>query len=236
MREVWRAVLFRGALVRAGVLKMSIKPYYGPHNGITIYCGDCREIVPLLPMFDLLLTDPPYGIGRDGSKASTGSHGGRKAYEFLGWDADRPDRWVMEMLCSKARKHIIWGGNYFTEAIGPSMKWLVWDKGQRIDQSDGELAWTSLDGALRIFTLNRAELAKDGAVHPAQKPEALIRWCLIQAGDVVTILDPFMGSGTTLVAAKRLGRVAVGIEREERYCEIAAKRLAQEALPLEMGA
>ena len=211
------------------------KPYY-EQDGVTIYHGDCRLIVPQLPRFDLLLTDPPYGISRDGMKASTGSHGGRKAYEFKGWDDERPSRWVLEMLCEKTNEQIIWGGNYFVEALSPSMKWLVWDKGQRIDQSDGELAWTSLDGALRIFTLNRAELQRDGAVHPTQKPEAVMRWALMQAPDARTVLDPFMGSGTTLVACKRLGRSVVGIEQDEEYCEIAAKRLAQGALPLEMGA
>jgi DNA modification methylase len=213
---------------------VSVKPYY-ERDGIVIYHGDCREIAPSLERFDLLLTDPPYGIGRDGSKASTGSHGGRKAYAFKGWDATTPERWVLEMVCAKADKHIIWGGNYFIESLSPSMKWLVWDKGQRIDQSDGELAWTSLEGALRIYTLNRSELQRDGAVHPTQKPEQLVRWCIGQAEPVATILDPFMGSGTTLVAGKRLGKKVVGIELDESYCETAAKRLAQGALPLEIA-
>lgn len=212
-----------------------MKPYY-EQDGIAIYHGDCREVVPSLADFDLLLTDPPYGIGRDGAKASTGSHGGRKAHEFKGWDVTRPDRWVLEMICTKAAKHIIWGGNYFGESLSPSMKWLVWDKGQRIDQSDGELAWTSLEGALRIYTLNRAELQRDGAVHPTQKPEQLVRWCISQAEPVATILDPFMGSGTTLVAGKRLGKTVVGIDVEEQYCEYAARRLAQGVLPLEVSA
>ena len=210
-------------------------PYY-EHAGITIYHGDCRIIAPQLPQFDLLLTDPPYGIGKDGQKASTGGHGGRKAYEFLGWDESAPERWVLGMLCSKATKHVIWGGNYFGDALPVAMKWLVWDKGQRINQSDGELAWTSIGGVLRILTLNRVELMSDGAVHPTQKPERLMRWCIEQAEPTQTILDPFGGSGTTAVAAKRLGKRATLIEREERYCEIAVKRLAQEALPLEMGA
>lgn len=209
-----------------------IKPYYS-HAGIEIYHGDCREIAPLLPRFDLLLTDPPYGIGRDGSKKSTGSHGGRKAYDFLGWDDAAPESWLLQMLCAKAAKHVIWGGNYFVEALIPSMKWLVWDKGQRIDQSDGELAWTSLEGALRIYTLNRVELMKDGAEHPAQKPATLFRWCIEQAEPVENILDPFAGVGTTGVAAKELRKAATLIEREERYCEIAAKRLSQEVLNFE---
>jgi DNA modification methylase len=100
----------------------------------------------------------------------------------------------------------------------------------RINQSDGELAYTSLDGALRIYTLNRVALMQDGAQHPTQKPEELIRWCIQQADPVATILDPFAGSGTTGRAAKDLGRKAVLIEREERYCEIAARRMAQGVL------
>lgn len=208
-----------------------MKPYY-EHGGVTIFHGDCRQIVPSLPRFDLLLTDPPYGIGKDGQKATTGGHGGRKAYDFLGWDAERPAGWVLQMLLAAADKHVVWGGNYFADVLPPAMKWLVWDKGQRISQSDGELAYTSLGGALRILTLNRVELMLDEAQHPTQKPAKLFRWCIEQAGDVRTILDPFAGSGTTGLAAKDLGRTAVLIEREERYCEIAAKRLSQEVLPL----
>lgn len=210
-------------------------PYYD-EGGITIYHGDCRIVGPQLPQFDLLLTDPPYGLGRDGAKRSTGSHGGRKAYEFLNWDHVPPDRWVLEMLFSKAELHIVWGGNYFMDAVTPAMKWLVWDKGQRIAQSDGELAWTTLPGALRICTLNRVELMKDGAEHPTQKPVKLFKWCIEQAGNVSSVFDPFGGSGTTAVAAKALGKRAVLIEREESYCEIAAKRLAQGVLPMEATA
>jgi DNA modification methylase len=207
------------------------KPYFQDPS-VTIYHGDCRQIAPLLGRFDLLLTDPPYGIGRDGSKRSTGSHGGRKAYDFLGWDAERPPDWVISMLLDAAEKHILWGGNYFVDSLPPAMKWLVWDKGQRIAQSDGELAWTSLGGALRIHTLNRVALAQDGAQHPTQKPEELISWCIQQADPVQTILDPFAGSGTTGRVAKNLGKSCVLIEREESYCEIAAKRMGQEVLSL----
>jgi len=209
-----------------------LRPYH-EEAAVTIYHGDCRQIVPLLGRFDLLLTDPPYGIGKDGQKRTTGGHGGRKAYDFLGWDAERPEPWLMQMLLDCADKHIIWGGNYFADCLPATMKWLVWDKGQRINQSDGELAYTSMTGALRILTMNRVELMTDGAEHPTQKPEKLIRWCIEQAGDVRTILDPFAGSGTTGRAAKDLGKRAVLIEREERYCEIAARRLAQDVLPLD---
>jgi DNA modification methylase len=206
-------------------------PYY-QDDAVTLYHGDCREIVPLLGRFDLLLTDPPYGIGRDGQTASTGGHGGRKAYKFLGWDNERPSGQTLMMLFDHAEWHIIWGGNYFADLLPAGEKWLVWDKGQRINQSDGELAFTTLGGALRVYTLNRVALLQDGANHPTQKPEELIRWCIGLAGDVQTILDPFAGSGTTGRAAKDLGRKCTMIEREERYCEIAANRCRQEVLNL----
>lgn len=208
-----------------------VSPFF-QDDVVTIYHGDCRQIVPLLGRFDLLLTDPPYGIGKDGQKRTTGGHGGRKAYDFLGWDQEKPAAWVLQMLLEKADKQIIWGGNYFADALPAEMKWLVWDKGQRISQSDGELAYTNIGGALRIATLNRVALMQDGADHPTQKPEWLMRWCIEQAGDVTTILDPFAGSGTTGRAAKDMGKRAVLIEMEERYCEIAAKRLAQQVLAL----
>lgn len=204
-------------------------PYY-QDEAVTIYHGDCAEILPQLGRSDLLLTDPPYGIGKDGQSRTTGGHGGRKAYEFMGWDSVRPPAETFALLLACASKHIIWGGNFFADMLPASMKWLVWDKGQRINQSDGELAWTSFHGALRILTLNRVELMSDGAEHPTQKPLKLIQWCIMQAGDVQTIIDPFAGSGTTGRAAKNLGKTAVLIEREERYAEIAARRMQQEVL------
>jgi site-specific DNA-methyltransferase (adenine-specific) len=118
------------------------------------------------------------------------------------------------------------------------MGWLVWDKGQReFSLADGELAWTSADRALRIFTYSRGrQLARESRVHPTQKPVELMLWCLGLFPKAEAVVDPFMGSGTTLVAAKRLGRKAIGIERERKYCELAVERLRQSALPLEMGA
>ena len=209
------------------------KPYYeDAAAGIVIYNSDCRDILPHLPKVDLVLTDPPYGIGHDGQKPSDGVHGGRKAYEFLGWDGARPSQYVFDLLLLAGDQHIIWGGNYFADLLPPQMKWLVWNKEQRISQSDGELAWTSIGGALRICDMNRVELQRDGAEHPTQKPLRLIKWCIQLVPDAITILDPFMGSGTTLRAAKDLGRKCIGIEISEAYCEISARRLGQEVLPL----
>ena len=190
--------------------------------------GDCRDVLPVLPKVDACVTDPPYGIGKDGQIRTTGGNGGRKAYDFLGWDAERPSAEVFKLLLAAAPQAVIWGGNYFADLLPATGKWLVWDKGQRINQSDGELAWTSRGGALRIKTLNRVELMTDGAEHPTQKPVRLIKWCIEQLEDEPgLILDPFMGSGTTGVAAVQMGRDFIGVEREPRYFEIACKRIEQ---------
>lgn len=191
----------------------------------TLYLGDCRDILPTLGPVDAVVTDPPYGIGKDGQKRTTGGNGGRKAYAFMGWDSERPDAALLDQIARIAPVCVMWGGNYFADLLPPTGKWLVWDKGQRINQSDGELAWTSAAGALRIFTLNRAELAVDGAEHPTQKPVRLMEWTLAQVGAAGTVLDPFMGSGSTGVASVRRGCSFIGIEREPSYFDIACRRI-----------
>ena len=216
---------------------MRVTPYYS-HAGITIYHGDCREILPTLPKCDLLLTDPPYGINQDRGIGGCGYDGfgkgvKRQPREYEGtWDSERPDVALLCLCATATPLAIIWGGNYFNDALPVGKKWLVWDKCQTMPSySDVELAWTNLPGiALKMFRLNGSGLmaVEQNRVHPTQKPVDLLQWCLALGPDAETILDPFMGSGTTLVAAKNLGRKAIGIEIEERYCEIAAKRLSQE--------
>jgi DNA modification methylase len=198
-------------------------PYFQTDD-VTIYQGDCLQILPHLGKVDAVVTDPPYGINRDGSRKSTGSHGGRKAYEFRGWDKSPPAASVFAEIFRVSDQQVIWGGNYFTQHLPPRMGWLVWDKGQNICSSDCELAFTSRNKALRRKVLNRAALAKDGAVHPTQKPVAIMEWCLsFVTGS--TILDPFMGSGTTGVACVKTGRKFIGIELDPAYCEIAKQRI-----------
>ena len=122
------------------------------------------------------------------------------------------------------------GGNYFTDLLPPSMRWLVWDKGQRnFSLADCEFAWSSQQAAARVLTLPRSEALQDGKEHPTQKPVRLMAWCLGLVPDAKTVCDPFMGSGTTGVACVRLGRQFIGIEREERYFEIACRRIEQAA-------
>lgn len=191
----------------------------------TLYLGDCFAIMRGLPNVDAVLTDPPYGIGKDGQKKTSGGHGGRKAYDFKGWDSERPRAEIFSEILKIAPAQIIWGGNYFSDMLPATGQWLVWDKGQRIKQSDGELAWTNRDGALRIFTLNRCALMTDGAAHPTQKPVELMQWCLRFFRPGCTVLDPFMGSGTTGVACIRRGFPFVGIERDPDYFDIACERI-----------
>jgi DNA modification methylase len=214
------------------------QPYYD-RDGITIYHGDCLEVMRQFPdkSFDLCLTDPPYGIRRD--KGMGGGGGGlikrnkRTVRIYDGsWDGHRPA--CLLPCLDKAIDAVVCGGNYFTDILPQSNAWLVWDKCNSMPSySDCELIWTSLKGnTTKKFTLSNNGMLGDFAEerqHPTQKPVALMMWCVNKAGSPQTILDPFMGSGTTLVAAKKLGRKAVGIEISEKYCEIAVKRI--EAIP-----
>jgi DNA modification methylase len=217
-------------------------PYY-QHAGITIYHGDCRELLPALKA-DLLCTDPPYGInvarrGTVGSGGKTGFGGQRrqsvvpvKNYGVSDWDSAPPADWLFGLMRERTEWQIIFGGNYFP--LPPSRCWLVWDKDNTGNFADCELAWTNLSKAVRKFTwrwngmLQEDTTHKEFRVHPTQKPLAVMQWAISQAPDTCNrILDPYVGSGTTLVAAKALGREAIGIEREEKYCEAAANRLRQ---------
>jgi len=202
----------------------------------TLYLGDCLEILPTLEKVDAVITDPPYGIGKDGQKRTTGGHGGRKEHEFMGWDRERPSKKAFDLMLSITDKHVIWGGNYFADLLPPRGKWFVWDKGQRINQSDGELAWTNENGALRICTINRVELMLDGTDHPTQKPIRLMAWCIDKIKATGTILDPYMGSGTTGVACMNLGRKFIGIEIELKYFDIACERIFQAQKQIRMFA
>jgi DNA modification methylase len=207
-----------------------MKPYYD-EDGITIYHGDCREILPQLPKVDLVLTDPPYGINAARNRNS--QKWGWTDFEITGWDIERPPSDLILQAVLAGKKAIVWGGNYFTDCLTPTDKWLIWDKGQsEFSLADVEMAWCSWRGAARRITLARAIALRDGKQHPTQKPIAVMKWAIQQAADVKSIIDPFVGSGTTLRAAKDLGRQAIGIEIEERYCEIAAKRLSQGVLEL----
>jgi len=192
-----------------------------------LWLGDCREVLPVLPVHDLLLTDPPYGIG---ASAGTGKYGRMKieACVDLAWDNETPPQWLLLLMLEQATHKVIFGGNYFV--LPPSRAYLVWDKGagfRNRDFAECEFAWCSWDGNARVLThdpLARGDYrAKE---HPTQKPVSVMAWCVNQAPDSPkTILDPFMGSGTTGVACAQLGRKFTGIEREPKYFDIACRRI-----------
>lgn len=205
---------------------------------VTLYLGDCMDVLPEAVkamgggMFDAVLVDPPYGIDYGGLLKGKGDgHGGSdangwKSYDAPDWDKERPAKDVFDLIRSASKHQIIWGGNYFTDYLPPTMQWLVWDKGQRgFSLADGEFAWSSQNKAARIFTYARAKALKDGKEHPTQKPVELMSWCLGHLKDAKTILDPFMGSGTTGVACVNAGLQFVGIEKHEPYFDIACRRI-----------
>jgi site-specific DNA-methyltransferase (adenine-specific) len=200
-------------------------PYYAD-EAVTIYNADCRQVLPFLPRFDLLLTDPPYGIGVGKMQMQAGAK--RKEFSRFRWDDATPSQWVIDSQIEVASDAIIWGGNYFS--VKPSRCWLTWDKIQEFSGSDFEAAWTTFDKPCKTFRMSRVEAHTNGKSHPTEKPLALIRWCMTFAPEAVTILDPFAGSGTTGVAAKLEGRKATLIEISEEYCEKAADRLRQGVL------
>lgn len=218
-----------------------IAPYY-QDDACTIYHGDCREILPQLEPVDLVLTDPPYGIGEAGGKnKSRGLLAVARDYGNDHWDDTPIDRDLMLLVCGAGNSIIIFGGNYYSDVLTKNTCWLVFDKeNYQSDFADCELAWTNLDGAVRLLRwqwYGFIQKIKEQRAHPTQKPMSLMQWCIEQADEKQkykheTILDPFMGSGTTLVAAKNLGRKAIGIEMEKKYCDIAVKRLRQEVLAL----
>lgn len=194
-------------------------PYYSD-EAVTIYHADCREVLESLPPASLLLTDPPYGIERANGMGGQGYDGFGKRIKrapraYTGsWDKNAPEPATFALMLNRASVSIVWGGNYFADRLPLSTKWLVWDKQQTMPSySDCELAWTSLSGAsVKMFRYCGSGLLAEEKerFHPTQKPLALMKWCLGFAPLATTILDPFMGSGTTLRAAKDLGRKAIG--------------------------
>ena len=199
-------------------------------KGIKIYHGDCMEAMALMPdkAFELAIVDVPYGIGRDGQIKTTGNHGGRKAYPFKEWDKNPPSQEYFTELFRISGHQIIWGANYITRYLPSSMGWIFWDKGQRIAQSDGELAFTSFERALRVYKCNRVALLIEGTIHPTQKPVKLYEWLLTnyaKSGD--RILDTHLGSGSIAIACDNLGFELTAYELDEEYVDGAVKRLIE---------
>lgn len=212
-----------------------ITPYYDDGTCV-IYHGDCRELLPELA-FDALIADPPYGIDLD-TDYWRPCRPASKTYPRVQGD-DQP--FDPTHLLGYPRV-VLFGANHYASKLPESRGWIVWDKVTRNDVrvatiSDAELAWTNCLPRTRVFRHMWNGGFRDSergiSLHPTQKPVALMRWLLgLLSEPGETVCDPYMGSGPVLRAAKDLGRRAIGIEIEERYCEIAARRLAQEVLAL----
>ena len=199
-----------------------------------IICGDCLEVMKDWPdnCIPLIVTDPPYGKGYDKTQnqmAKSGriSNSGRwKKYDETDWDSKPPSKKHFKQLFRVSKNQIIWGGNYYF--LSSKCKWLVWNKIQRGRMTDGEMAWSNLQGNLEIFDMARTDAYINRCtkkVHPTQKPIELMIWCLSLFPKADVILDPFCGSGTTCVAAKMLGHHFIGIDKSEEYCKISRQRI-----------
>lgn len=190
----------------------------------TLYLGDCMDILPTLDKVDAVITDPPYGIGIAKNPV-------RQAHEKLDWDAAPPQKQLIDMCVNAGNLTIIWGGNYFD--LPPSQCFYIWDKQQPLNFSLAmcEMAWTNKKGPAKMHRQSVLSYEKN---HPTQKPVELMNFCIEQLGMPETILDPFMGSGTTGVAAIQMGRKFIGIEREPKYFDIACKRIEQASKQVDM--
>ena len=186
-------------------------------GGQTLILGDCLEVMPLLGRFDAVVTDPPYGIN---IAADTVRH----KHQKKSWDAKPVGQEHLDAMFAASAEQLIWGGNYFT--LPPSRGFLIWDKKQPENFSLAmcEFAWWSRDHNAKIYA--RSVIGYEKA-HPTQKPVDLMQWCLGFMPHAATILDPFMGSGTTLVACQKLGRLGTGIEIDPDYFEIACRRVEE---------
>ena len=202
-----------------------------------LYEGDCLEVMPAIGKVDAVVTDPPYGIGEGVAKtksrqrtSNSNAAADQNIYAGGEWDNSPASATHIETIRRMSASQIIFGGNYF-EGLGPTSCWLIWDKQNgSTDFADCEMAWTNLDKAVRrIYWRWNGMIRKGDDVreHPTQKPVGVMRWCLTHIPDAATILDPFMGSGTTGVACVKEGRKFIGIELDPEYFDIACKRIRE---------
>ena len=196
----------------------------------TLYLGDCREILPGLGKVDAVITDPPYGIGEAaGKNASRGKLAVAKDFGNDSWDDEPISDDLIRAVREAGKWAVIFGGNYY--AMPAAKCWLIWDKENgESDFADCEMAWTNLPKAVRrIRYMWNGMLRANGEPrgdHPTQKPIGVMSWAINHVPKPNNlILDPFMGSGTTGVAAMNLQRQFIGIEREPKYFDIACRRI-----------
>ena len=208
--------------------------YFETENGI-LYCGDCLEIMKKFPenSVDLVITDPPYGIKAD---KGVGGYGiGRYSRYEGNWDQKRPSKEVFDNILRVGRDFLIFGANYFSDLLPQMTHWIFWDKKGcypfKNPYSDGELIGTSFSrkNTKKVVYIQQGFISQEKTkrFHPTQKPVKLIEMLLLEySKENWLILDPFLGSGTTAVAAERLKRRWIGIEIEEKYCQIAKERIS----------
>lgn len=200
-----------------------------------LYLGDCMEIMPYLSKVDAVVTDPPYGISADKTMHKQGgtkygkAAAAKRQYRDTDWDIKPISQELMSLVQNAGKWNIVFGGNYYS--FPASSCWLVWDKENGDNGfADCELAWTNLPKAVRrIKWMWNGMLRKGGEEregHPTQKPVGVMQWAIKQLPDPsLSVLDPFMGSGTTGIAAFKEGRAFVGIEVDEQYFELACQRI-----------
>ena len=216
-----------------------IEPTWVSKDGqVVLYCADCLDVLPTLTGIDAVVTDPPYGIDYKPKRSLSKCHKWQSQQPFqpvISDDAPFDPIPVLALKCPT----VMWGGHHYADKLPVSGGWLVWDKrrsgtiSQGFIASDADLAWTNAGNTVRVFALMWAGLCRDEEVgehyHPTQKPVSLMVWCIKQVGaESMSVLDPFMGSGTTGVAAVRLGCRFVGIEISETYFTIAKRRIQKE--------
>ena len=203
--------------------------------------GECLEVMKEIEdkSIDLVLTDPPYGKMWTRGKNGIGVLKDKNEKDKTKWDI-KPTKEYFDEMIRISKNQIIFGGNYFTDYLPPSNCWIVWDKlgelklGKQIPFAHCELAWTSFNKTVKKYTLRSQGFikdTKDKRVHPTQKPNELFNWILQDfSKENDLILDPYLGSGTTAVACQNLHRNFIGIELDEKYCEISRQRLRQKPL------
>jgi site-specific DNA-methyltransferase (adenine-specific) len=209
-------------------------------EGVELWCGDCREILPSLPKHDACVCDPPYGNKHSGDSSRFSGGNTRRGRGSTHGPIEGDGRpFDPSLLFSHADEYVIWGANYFPQHLQPG-SFLVWSKRRPFAYGtflgDGEVAWFSKGTGVYLFehifagSAAAVEYSADAyaeSAHPFQKPIAVMEWCIKKIPDAVSIIDPFMGSGTTGVAAVKLGRKFTGIEIEQTYFDIACRRISE---------
>jgi len=204
---------------------------------------DCMEYMATLPdkTFDLAIVDPPYGIGEDGGNKNRGRKADNYSRKVIhikkDWDSSKPKKEYWDELFRVSKNQVVWGGNYFSEFLPSRMGWIFWNKLIGGDFSDGELAWTSFNRALRMCTYSYHGDTKGGhtRIHPTQKPKSLYQYILrnyAKPGD--KILDTHLGSGSSAIAAHKMGFDFVGCELDFDYHAAAVKRFKEQTAQLSL--